>query len=103
MVKATIKLNSAGVREILKSGGVASFLLGLAEGFKAEAAGAVTIRGGQRGGGDSKRKFTAQDMEEYQKSFVAYTVQHPTRVVARYGPSSPYAWIIAANQLKKPR
>lgn len=96
MVKATVKLNSAGVREILKSGNVASFLLGLAEGFKATAAaGAVNVSG-------KGYAFSAKNLTEYRKSFVAYTVQHPTRVVARYGPSSPYAWIIAANTLKKP-
>ena len=84
MAKVRVVMNHQGSAQLLKSAEVQAFLLSVAQGKAAE-----NVADAPRKSGD------------YADSIEAWAEVHPTRAVARYGPTlnQPYATYIAAETL----
>lgn len=80
MARSSVKLNSAGMEELLKSSDVESFLEGRGEAVLNAAQSAAPVASG-----------------EYRDSLRVWTEDHPTRVVVRVGSDAPHAWVVEAN------
>ncbi len=77
---ADMKLNSAGMDELLKSAGVEALVEGIAQEKAARAKASAPV-----------------DSGDYRDSIEVWTEVHPTRVVAHYGSTAPHAAVVEAR------
>ncbi len=80
MAGVKIKLNSAGMRDLLNGNEVESFLEGRGEAVLRAAQSSAPVASG-----------------EYRDSLRMWTEQHATRVVVRVGSDVPHAYVVEAN------